>query len=146
MLKDIKAIIAELDAFQPEDDNDLRLYALLEGLQDLPEHRSAMDAMFALMERFPDANLGSPGPLVHELEAMGGFEALLRASSKRMPSDLTVWMVNRMLNVDDAGGPWREAWLSDLREVAARSDVPKSVRASAVNFVRHQADADREKI
>jgi hypothetical protein len=144
MPKDLKAILAELDAFQPEDedDNDLRLCALLEGLQDLPDHRLAMDAIFALMERHPDANLGSPGPLVHELEAMGGFEAPLRASLKRMPSDLTVWMVNRLLNADNVGGPWREAWLSELREVARRSDVPQSVRTSAFDFLRHQADRE----
>jgi len=145
MPKDLKAIIAALDAFRPEDDddNDRRLWAILDGLRDLPDRTLAMDAMFALMERFPNAHLGSPGPIVHELEAMGVHEVKLRASLKRMPAELTVWMVNRLLNADNAGGPWREAWLSDLRVVVGRAGVPKSVRETAFSFLRFQADREQ---
>jgi hypothetical protein len=144
MPKDINTIIANLDAFQPQDDddNDRRLWAILEGLEDLPDRKRTMSAIFALMERFPDAQLGSPGPLVNELEAMGDYEVALRASLRRMPADLSVWMVNRLLNGDNAGGAWRQAWLSDLRNVAKRSDVPKSVREAAFGFLRFQADRE----
>jgi hypothetical protein len=144
MARDISTIIAGLDAFLPEDDddNDRRLLAILEGLKDLPERKQAMSAIFALMERFPDAQLGSPGPLVNELEAMGDYEIALRASLSRVPADLSVWMVNRLLNGDNVGGPWRQAWLSDLRDVAKRVDVPASVREAAFSFLRFQSDRE----
>jgi len=38
---------------------------------------SAIQEMFRLMERMPDAELGSPGPLVHTLEAILGYETYL---------------------------------------------------------------------
>jgi hypothetical protein len=73
-----------------------------------------MPAIFSLLERFPDAEFGLPGPPVHALEAIPGYEPLLRDSLRRQPGWQTVTMVGRILNTrlpDDQ----REAWLSELR-------------------------------
>src|SRR5262249_6949360 len=68
----IKAVIDALNAFQPgrdDIDNVPRLYDIFSDFSSLPHRERAMPAMFFLLERFPDAEFGSPGPLVHELAA-----------------------------------------------------------------------------
>ena len=70
--------------------------------------------MFTLLERFPDAKFGSPGPLVHELEAIPGYMPLLRDSVRGRPTHLTVRMINRVLNTN-LPSDQRETWLSELR-------------------------------
>src|SRR5690349_16033760 len=95
----VVAVVEQLDTFgvDPyEPENLVRLYDLFRGFRELPDR--AMPAMYSLLERFPDGEFGSPGPLVHELEHIPGFEGLLRASLERQPAMRTVWMVNRLLN------------------------------------------------
>jgi rubredoxin len=141
--KGVEAVIAALDAFQAESDgnDDRRLAVLLRDLSEEPDRAKAIGSLFAVMERFPEAELGTPGPLVHELEAMGGYEGHLRASLKRKPTVLTVWMVNRVLNLD-IGFVERRAWLSELRGVVARADAPQAAREDAFSFLRFQADRE----
>jgi hypothetical protein len=52
------------------------------------------------MERYPEADLGSPGPLVHTIERIpiAQFGTFLRSSVERQPGQLNLWMVNRILN------------------------------------------------
>ena len=68
-------MIAALDAFEEspdcDEDNQFRLYTITEGFKSLPDSMRVVPAMFALMERFPDAYLGHPGPLVHSIESLG---------------------------------------------------------------------------
>ena len=85
----------------------------------------------------PDADLGSPGPLVHTLEALKGYEAELIRSVRRSPSRLSVWMVNRILNTD-LPSYTRESYMSLLNEAVTRSDVPRAVREDARDFVSFQ--------
>ena len=40
----------------------------------------------SVMERLPDVDLGSPGPLVHTLERLHGYENELMRSVRRQPS------------------------------------------------------------
>jgi len=66
----IAIVIAALNSFEPsrdDTDNLYRLYQLFEGFRSLPDRNRVAPAMFSLLERFPDAEFGSPGPLVHEL-------------------------------------------------------------------------------
>ena len=92
----IAVVIAALNSFEPardDTDNLYRLYQLFEGFSSLPDRHRAAPAMFGLLERFPDAEFGSPGPLVQELEAIPGYLPLLRDSVRRQPTYHTVWMV-----------------------------------------------------
>jgi hypothetical protein len=67
--------------------------------------------MFRTMERLDGVELGTPGPLVHTLETWrGGYEKLLAESARRKPTSLSVWMVNRILNVRP---PDSDSWLAD---------------------------------
>jgi hypothetical protein len=101
--------------------------------------------MFRVMERCPEADLGSPGPLVHSIESVGkvlgipAYEALLVDSVRRRPMYLNLWMVNRILNVAPVG-PQRTALLALLEEV--RDDPRWAGLASdeAADFLKHQAE------
>src|SRR6185312_15617487 len=75
-----------------------RLEELTSAVRIMPSPERAVPEMFRVMERMPDVELGSPGPLVHTLEGIPGYERHLADSVRRQPSLLSVWMVNRILN------------------------------------------------
>jgi len=136
----IDDVIAALHAFEPghdDTDNVPRLYEIFDNFGSLTQRARAMPAMFSLFERFPDADFGSPGPLVHELEAIPNYLPLLRTSLGRVPTGHTVWMMNRVLNTklpDDH----RELWLSELRAVLVHPHASEQTRKVAEMFLAHQ--------
>jgi hypothetical protein len=136
-------MIAALDGFEPDsgyDENQFRLYPITEGFEELPDRERVAPAMFALMERFPDAHLGTPGPLVHSIELLGmeRYEPLLIDSVRRQPVDLNVWMVNRILNTN-LEPEHRRRLLDLMRSVPHHPKVPPRVAESARDFLEHQA-------
>jgi hypothetical protein len=137
----ISAVVAQLTSFVPEDevDNVARLYEILDRLQPLaPELRTpAVPAMLSVIERYPDAELGSPGPLVHELESIPGYESFLMDSVLRQPADLNVWMVNRILN-SEVSQDLRLGWLSVMHQVLKHARASKEVQQTVADFLEHQ--------
>jgi hypothetical protein len=139
---ELERVIAGLETFEPSDidiDNTQFFYKLLEGFDDFQAHerQQAIPAMFALFERFPDAELGNPGPLVHTLERMGGYEGELRRSLHRRASFYTVWMVNRIINGEKEARVRRD-WLAVLENVASDERNLADVREEASRLVAHQ--------
>lgn len=137
-------MIEGLWEFAPSDDEtetELRLYRLFEGFKDLPGREVAIPSMFDLMERFPEAELGTPGPLVHELEAIAGYEPFLRDSIRRQPTDSSVWMVNRILNTE-LPSEQRALWLAELRAIPLHPSAPDRIKEEAEGFLEHQAKRD----
>jgi hypothetical protein len=134
-------VIAELDAFTPaeEAENVGRLYEILEGLQPLaPDLRlPVVPAIFGLIERYPEAELGSPGPLVHELESIPGYESFLQDSVSRQPAPLSIWMVNRVLNAEIPSRD-RSVWLQALQVVLNHQSASEKSRQTARDFLEHQ--------
>ena len=136
-------MIAALHAFEADeefDENQFRLYPVTDGFDELPDRERVVPAMFALMERFPDAYLGSPGPLVHSIESLGvgRYESLLVESVRRQPVELNVWMVNRILNTELR--PERRRELLDLmRSVPGHPKVTPRIAELARGFLEHQA-------
>lgn len=134
-------MIAELEKFAPADEpeNVGRLYEIFDQLQGLaPELRSpVIPAILGLIERYPAADLGSPGPLVHELEAIPGYESLLRDSVVRQPAHLSIWMVNRILN-SELSADERSVWLQVLRSVLTHPLASSDLRQGASEFLEHQ--------
>jgi hypothetical protein len=136
----VDAIIESLGTFVPSDakhENEGRLYELLESFSSLPDRGRAMPAMFALLEAYPEADFGWPGPLVHELEALDDYEAELRRSLRRKPTYTTVWMVNRILN-SDLSEERRQDWLSELHAVCAHPGAPPDAKEEAREFLDYQ--------
>jgi hypothetical protein len=141
-------MIAALNAFEisEEDGNDeFRLHQITRGFDKVRDRQRIAPAMFALMERFPDADLGVPGPLVHAIESLGvaHYEPLLIESVRRQPTSLTVWMVNRILNsvLDSAH---RSSLLSLMRSVPQHPRASEQVSAEARDFLTHHATGANE--
>jgi hypothetical protein len=81
--------------------------------------------------------LGSPGPLVHELEAIPGYEPHLRDSVLRQPTDLGIWLVNRILN-SEISSDARSGWLQVLQTVLTHPLACNEARRTASDFLAHQ--------
>ena len=145
MARPIHEIIADFASFQ-ESDFDMwnvdsrgaeRLADLVGELFEMPNPEQAMDAMFRMMESLPNSELGTPGPLVHGLEKFKDYEPRLIESVRRLPTPLSVWMVNRILNTTLPKAR-RESWLSLLEESLDRPDISDELRAEILDFLEHQ--------
>lgn len=134
-------MIVELGKFAPADEaeNVGRLYEILDQLRPLaPDLRSpVIPAILGLIERHPEAELGSPGPLVHELEAIPGYEPSLRDSVLRQPTHLNIWMVNRILN-SEISPDARSGWLQVLRAVLTHPLASKESQQTISDFLERQ--------
>jgi hypothetical protein len=139
----IEQIIHTLQTFVPfpEDDlvnsNERFLDALMQEWKQTPEKEKAIPVIFRLLEKYPHANLGSPGPLVHALESRGtGYEGELQVSLLRRPTPLTLWMYNRIINTEK-NEQILKAHISRLKLFARHplaDDGTREVGASFVDF------------
>src|SRR5689334_10333712 len=103
MPRDIPAIIAEFEQFTPteNDFNDrgrLMLRDLCNDVLDTPDPAAAIPAILSVIEKYPDADFGAPGVLVHTLEKISGYEGLLIESIQRRPAPLALIMLSRLRN------------------------------------------------
>lgn len=140
----VGAVIQRLEAFEVAEyqpHNIVRLNEIFRGFGELPDRAEAMPAIYALLERAPDGELGSPGPLVHELEGIPGFERLLAASLERQPAMRTVWMVNRLLN-SELSERDRTKWLAELKRVLSHPKADADLREMAQEFLEDQEAND----
>jgi len=137
-------ILADFAALQPKDfDNEAagvcKLNELTDELMALPRPERAIPALFAVIERMPDTYMGTPGPLVHTLEQMSGqYERELVESIKRQPADLSVWMVNRILNAE-RDQEQRQFYMDLLRFAAEHPKASEFARQEAESFIQHQS-------
>lgn len=141
MTRSVDDLLSDLQAFAPTGDgadNVHRLNELLAGFAALPGCERVAPALFALLERHPQADFGAPGPLVHALERQPGYPELLAASLERQPTELTAWMANRLLNSKLARDD-RQAWLKRLTVVTSHPRAAAGVRDSAIRFLDFQA-------
>ncbi|MBW8687412.1 hypothetical protein [Chitinophaga rhizophila] len=98
-------VIQALNSFVPEersaDDNISYFHELMEALKHDADRERAIEPIFRLIERHPHIDYGSPGPLAHTLESFHElYHEHLFASLDRLPTPLTVWMLNRLTNAD----------------------------------------------
>ena len=138
-------IIAGLRALHAEDFDSMnvdarggeRLAELADALMSTEEPEKAIPDLFAVMERLPNADLGSPGPLVYALERLHGYEVELARSVRRQPSLLSVWMVNRILNTNLSESV-RQSYMALLNEALGHPNASESVREDVRGFIEFQ--------
>lgn len=140
MSREIESIIADfrdITAKAVESGEGIdQIYTLCQEVEDLEDPPQAFPAFFELMERLPNSDLGSPGELVHTMEQhIGSYEDLLEDSMRRLPTYLTVWMVNRILNVPSAD---RDRWLPLLRSVETHPTATEGIKSEARMFLERQ--------
>lgn len=105
----VTEIIKTLNEFVPFSDNDpvndneTFFSDLMNDWEKMPGRENVIPAIFNLMEKFPHADFGSPGPIVHALESNGVkfYEVNLHKSLMKKPTPLTVWMYNRIINAEN---------------------------------------------
>jgi hypothetical protein len=144
MARHVAEIAADFDALTPHDFDYAnagargweRLDELCDEIRAVNDATTCAPVIFRTMERLDGLELGAPGPLVHTLETWrGGYEKLLAESIRRKPTPLSVWMVNRILNV---GPPDAESWLALLRGVAGNPAASDETKAQAKGFIEYQ--------
>ncbi|WP_143406478.1 hypothetical protein [Estrella lausannensis] len=97
MVREIEDIIADFEDFSIEGDYMQKISKLTDELIGTGKPELALDAMLAILERYPDEEIGSPGPLAHAIEKCPGFEPKLLQSIERMPSTLSIWILYRLI-------------------------------------------------
>jgi len=119
-----------------ESEGDLEtLEIALRSLSTLPDPALAAPALLGLFERFPWSDaFGGFWSILHALERMSGYEALLVASVRRAPGEFNLLMVNRLLNggIDSVG---ETNLLAVLREIAERTEYSERARQAAAEFL-----------
>jgi hypothetical protein len=139
----IDQIIKILDEFVPfsEDDlindNEKFLYELMDEWEKAENKEKAIPSIFRLIEKYPHARLGSPGPLVHALETTKDYEGELHISLIRKPTPLTLWMYNRLINVEK-NPKIIKGHLDRLKLFEKHPLTDVRTKKEAENFISHQ--------
>jgi hypothetical protein len=94
-----------------------------------------VEPLLKLLEKYPDADFGAPGPVVHFVERFfkKGYEALLVASLKRKPTAHTLWMLNRIIN--GVQGKQKKEYVALMQEIADDGALPEGIRSVAKEFL-----------
>ncbi len=98
----VEELTRQLETFAPSGDeaSDVnRLYEIAETIEAENVAQQLIPEMLRIFERNPNADLGSPGPLVHAIETCGMTAILdsLLSSIVRQPVVMTIWMAARCL-------------------------------------------------
>ena len=141
MSRSIDDLIAALRSFEPtpdEAENVHRLNEIFDGFHLFADREEALPEIFFLLERFPLADFGTPIPLARELERLAAYPKLLAASLERQPTELAIWMANRLLNSQQTREQ-RTTWLQHLTAVTTHPLAAAPVRDSALRCLDFQA-------
>lgn len=97
-------IIEKLKSLKIDSSEDHESLELIDELTTFLRQNSdghlACQEMISLLERHPEIEFGLPGEPVHTLENFAGFyEEFLMKSLDKHPTQMTIWMLNRMINV-----------------------------------------------
>lgn len=145
MARSIDEIATEFDALSATDfdlwnedaNGPEKLDQLTEELHGLDLPESAANLMLRFMERLDGSDLGSPGPLVHTLEKLPGYEGQLFESVERRPTPLSLWMINRILNATPELQK-REKLMALLQQAVSHVLASEETRREAEDFMKYQ--------
>ena len=117
--------LAWAESLAPSGDSGADEIALYDVLENLPAQSRSPElehALIAIFERFPEAELGSPGPIVDYLEEAPDAELipLISESLKRRATIMVIWMAERCFRSDL--DPSHHAQLVDALRTAETAD------------------------
>lgn len=96
-ISEIQKMLSEIPFSSGEADRQA-MYSVADEIRQLEHPRAFVPQLFQWLETNSQFDLGSPGPFVHFIEEELDYFDLLVASINRKPTDVTVWMVNRIAN------------------------------------------------
>ncbi|NOU29202.1 MAG: hypothetical protein HOO96_14970 [Polyangiaceae bacterium] len=128
---DIEARIREsLPADEGGDADEMRLAELVHELEAAgPSLEQATAILRAIGAAPPFTHFGDPGPLVHFVESVPGYEHDLYRAARATPTAHLLWMLQRRANAGDAES------LAIIREYAVSEDMPGQLRERAESFL-----------
>jgi len=136
-------IIQELKKFVPVDEealesNEVLLDDILENLFENEDSHLVIPVLFELMENYPNADFGTPGTIVHTLEAFEGqYEEQLFLSLNRKPTPLTVLMLNRIIN-SLTDPQEKKDYIELLHQISISDNMNESAKEEARSFYNYQ--------
>ena len=145
MARTAAAVVADIAKFRPLNDDWRPLDRLILELHAIDAKSPPFADLLSVFERFPlEDGAGVLWGIVHWLEDVDGYEPHLLQSIRRVPSDLGVTMLGRMLNAHIAtiNGTLIKRVLQD---VADDDDIAEEIRSSARNIItRHIGNKARD--
>lgn len=138
-MRNIEAIIKDIEEYEPVNDEWESLDELIDEACSAND-RGVVKPLLGLLERNQDHDgYGVFWSIVHGLEALGGYETELAASVLSKPHEMSVLMLNRMLNggIQTIDG---RPILEILEEIASNAKFPSSIREDANGFVAYQRE------
>ncbi len=120
------------------DDLSFELIDVVAPLETMKEGERPIKELFQFMEQHDKADLGGPGPIVHALEAAGGYEGELLESIRRKPGTYSLMMVHRLLG-SKLPAAKRKQWLAELGRIAADKNCAADARREAKGYLALQA-------
>jgi hypothetical protein len=85
-------------------------------LENEPKSLEIVEAILQFMESHPESEYGTPGSLVHFVEAFPNYKEKIIESVERKPTPHTVWMLDRVLTAEQDQRR-RDALIALLRRV-----------------------------
>lgn len=134
-------LLAQMDSITDAENPEqlARLEKVLTGLSPGDCEEAEFRALLAVLERFPLSDgFESFWSIVHFLEACEGYEPFLVESVRRQPAELTLTMLNRLLNAGFTHCG-ETSYVSLLELAAANGAAAPELRALAAHFAQYQA-------
>lgn len=114
-----------------------KMYEICDHIERLEHPREIIPHLFSWFENFSSYDVGSPGPFVHFIEESNDYHEFLLESISRKPTEITLWMVNRLLN-SDRNISNRDAYLQVLKNCLTNPLADEDVRQSAIDYLTYQ--------
>jgi len=132
---EVAEALAGLNAYVPNGTNNYEFfYEFTDWVEALGNPVDIVEPIFRYIEKYPDADYGAPGPLVHLLESGKAYEAELAASIARHPTGTAVLMVGRILN-SSLSYERQDYWLKVLDVARTHPIASDFVRDRAARFI-----------
>ena len=137
----IELFCKQLDSLSPVDENDdivSELYELTDMIQNEKNLPLTYETIFKFLENNADADIGSPGPLVHLIEtSYPNYVLRLLESLETKPTYNTIHMLHRILNADLTIKD-RQIYMNVLKSISENESNFISVRTEANDLYNYQ--------
>lgn len=132
----VEKLLLEIEQLVGSDYFEYEMEKRMEQIKETGAGIEIAEQLLGIMERHPLDDFGMPGAMVHFIESFDPeYESILAESVKRRPALHTLWMLNRCIN---GNTDKKDEYINLLIETANRTDVEKSIRNSAQDFVNYQ--------
>jgi len=142
-------ITEQLEAIATDNKFEYSSYRLVDRWKDANVGAEAVEPVLEFMERNPEIDYGSPGPLVHfiesDFEAVRNqshvYEKLVVQSVERKPTVHTVWLLNRLINAATEPAV-RSSLLETMQNALKNPAADAGAREVIQSFLDFQAGKD----